>query len=169
MSGVWRTDKVMSECVLLTYNRVIHTVMLKTPMPQTLGNGKTFLWSKYKCLPTIDQCMQKPSAPASSSWTATWDYSPAEIHYRGELTCLFQLCIRSPAHPHIFIQMYTITLHPWFSCLKAKKTFQVAIVGAFPAHRFCVCLCVCPFFTPSVHFFHHSSQGPRTKPYSTQH
>lgn len=148
MSGVWRRDKVMSECVLLTYNHVIHTVMLKTPMPQILGNSKTFLWSKNKCLPTIDQWMQKPSAPASSSWTATWDYSPAEIHYQGELTCL--LCIRSPTHPHIFIQMYTITLRPWFRCLKAKNTFQVAIVGASPAHRFCVCVSVLSLLRPFI-------------------
>lgn len=128
--------------VLLTYNRVIHTVMLKTSMPLTLGNGKTFLWSKYKCLSIIDQCMQKPSAPASSSWTATWDYSPAEIHYRGELTCLFQLCIRSPTHPHIFIQMYTITLCPWFRCLKAKKWLSRLLLLVHLQLIVSVCVCV---------------------------
>lgn len=45
-SGVWGTDEVMSECVLLTYSHVIHTVMMMTPVPQTLGNSKVPMLTK---------------------------------------------------------------------------------------------------------------------------
>lgn len=135
------------------YCQLGHSVS-RTPMPQTPGSCKPVLWSKYKPLWTVDQCVQKPATHSFLLLPVTWQcYLPETTYYLSLLSC-------SAVYnaPYSLIWLFKInSLSP--SCT-VGALHQTEHSPPDTSSSFCSCVCVS---VPSS-ALHHSSQVSRVSP-----